>query len=112
MTTRFITRLAPSAASGTSIMGYYETTYDELVAAFGEPDGGSDKTTAEWVLSINGTIVVIYDWKKDQTPKGLYAWHVGGSSRHAVANLEDLIEHAGLHGTGMTPTPVSTSWSG
>jgi hypothetical protein len=97
MTTKF-TRLDEGCGSGTSLQGYYTTTYDQLVAAFGEPDGPSDKVTAEWVLSIRGQVVTIYDYKEGRTPKGKYDWHVGGKSRKAVEALDSLILSAGLDG--------------
>jgi len=72
-------------ANGTSLQGYIMATYDQLVARFGQPDEGGDKTTVEWVLAFaDGTIATIYDWKEYETPMGLYSWHIGGRSQKAV----------------------------
>jgi hypothetical protein len=72
-------------ANGTHLQGYMEAYYHELVEVFGEPEGGGDKTTVEWVLSFaDGTVATIYDWKEYETPMGLYRWHIGGRNYKAV----------------------------
>ena len=72
-------------ANGTSLQGYVHAYYHQLVEVFGEPEGGGDKTTVEWCLSFeDGTVATIYDWKEYDTPLGLYAWHIGGTSQRAV----------------------------
>ena len=76
-----------NAASGTSLQGYIPTTYSRLVEKFGEPRRtcGDGKVTAEWILEFEDQIVAtIYDWKTNETPEGLYRWHVGGRSFNAV----------------------------
>jgi hypothetical protein len=63
--------------------------YEELVAVFGEPEGGGDKTTVEWCLAFeDGTVATIYDWKEYETPMYEYNWHIGGKSKQAVARVE------------------------
>jgi hypothetical protein len=75
--------------NGTSLQGYMEAYYHELVEVFGEPEGGSDKTTVEWCLAFeDGTVATIYDWKEYDTPMGLYQWHIGGKSNLAVARVQ------------------------
>jgi hypothetical protein len=77
--------------NGTSLQGSVFTTYEHLVATFGEPtiiDG--DKTHAEWILSLQGETVTIYDWKTDSLPLERYAWHVGGHN----LNAPDLVQVA------------------
>ena len=72
-------------ANMTSLQGYMPARYDQLVAVFGEPEGGGDKTTVEWCLAFeDGTVATIYDWKEYETPMGLYSWHIGGKSKKAV----------------------------
>ena len=69
----------------TSLQGYIEAYYHQLVEVFGEPEGGGDKTTVEWCLSFeDGTVATIYDWKEYETPMGRYQWHIGGRSQKAV----------------------------
>ena len=68
-----------SEISGTSLIGYVRTTYDNLVANLGEPEYGWDKSTAHWTIEASdGTVCTIYDWKTDFTPQCEYDWHVGG----------------------------------
>ena len=75
-------------ANGTSLQGYVQAHYHQLVAVFGEPQEGGDKTTVEWVLKFaDGTVATIYDWKEEQTPEGMYHWHIGGRSNLAVARV-------------------------
>ena len=79
--------------NGTSLQGYVTTTYDTLVAAFGEPhlfDG--DKTNIEWVLLIDGVVVTIYDWKLNSVPKDTYDWHVGGQSTEAARLVQSVVD--------------------
>lgn len=95
------------AINGTSLKGYVETTYDELVEKFGEPtitDG--DKTTVEWNLVFecdadNGSLgedgnteyvtATIYDWKTSNTPMSEYDWHIGGFSEEAIEAVESAL---------------------
>ena len=77
----------------TSLQGYVETTYDTLVAVFGEPLRGGDKTTVEWILKFeDGTVATIYDWKEYDTPMGEYDWHVGGNKRIAAALVQEVLD--------------------
>jgi hypothetical protein len=72
-------------ANGTSLQGYMQAYYHQLVEVFGEPEAGGDKTTVEWCLSFaDGTVATIYDWKEYDTPTGLYHWHIGGKNNLAV----------------------------
>jgi hypothetical protein len=71
--------------NGTCLQGYVQAYYHQLVEVFGEPEGGGDKTTAEWALEFeDGTVATIYDWKEYETPMGLYQWHIGGLNNLAV----------------------------
>ena len=71
--------------NGTHLQGYVQAYYHQLVEVFGEPEGGGDKTTAEWALEFeDGTVATIYDWKEYETPMGLYHWHIGGLNNLAV----------------------------
>jgi hypothetical protein len=81
-----------SEIDGTHLVGYVETTFDELKKTFGEPhwlDSGDGKTTAEWAFKFfDGTIATIYDWKEPETPLGKYEWHIGGKDQRAVALIK------------------------
>jgi hypothetical protein len=76
-------------ANMTCLQGSMPARYDELVAVFGEPEGGGDKTTVEWCLAFeDGTVATIYDWKEYETPMYEYNWHIGGMSKLAVERVE------------------------
>lgn len=82
-----------SAANGTHLQGYVETTYDRLVELFGVGLGSGDKTTQEWILEFSdGTVATVYDWKEYSTPLGMYSWHIGGTTKQAVWNAEAAIK--------------------
>jgi len=82
-------------ANGTSLQGYMPATYDQLIARFGQPEGGGDKTTVEWALKFeDGTVATIYDWKEYDTPTGLYHWHIGGKNNLAVARVTQAFKQA------------------
>lgn len=78
--------------NGTSLQGYLQATYDELVEVFGKPhygpDADEDKITCEWQMEYeDGTVATIYDYKTRSTPFGLYQWHIGGYTKQAVHNV-------------------------
>jgi len=84
--------------NGTGLQGYVNTTYADIVAAFGEPTyTHGDKTNVEWNLEFviklqdapgsfieEVCVATIYDWKRPSTPMGEYNWHIGGFSNEAV----------------------------
>jgi len=79
--------------NGTSLQGYFTTTYEKLVQTFGEPSyEGGDKTTCEWHLEFeDGTVATIYDWKEYTTPYGEYRWHIGGRDYSAVERVTECL---------------------
>ena len=95
-----------ASITGTSLQGYIEATYDDLVKAFGKPtydsteDGESDKVHTQWALEFEneeGDLVVatIYDWKEENAYNsrvGKYRWHIGGNSYDAVEAVTDYAE--------------------
>lgn len=58
---------ADSLTTGTSLKGYINATYNQLVEVLGEPaydtPSGDGKVQVEWVVSFKGDIFTIYDWK-------------------------------------------------
>ena len=87
------------SATGTSLQGYINASYDELIEAFGEPTGDGDgfKVDVEWVLRFDGeTIATIYNWKNGQNHEGdagmdvedMTSWHVGGHSADALTAVK------------------------
>ncbi len=76
-------------ANGTSLQGYVNTTYANLVACFGEPDKNFDdyKSDANWDITFaDGVVATIYNWKDGKNYAGadglaladIREWHVGG----------------------------------
>ena len=78
------------------LQGYAQTTYDALVNALGEPDyiregtytnptinDGDGKVSVEWMTED----FTVYDYKLDETPKGLHHWHIGGMNKKALQNI-------------------------
>jgi predicted dehydrogenase len=83
-----------SIADGTSLKGYIETTYNNLVNLFGIPkEGSSDgKTTCEWIIEFqDGTVATIHDWKTKTTPKDIYKWSIGGHTYRALDLVQEVI---------------------
>ena len=87
---KFITN---ANAHGTHLQGYISATYDQLIARFGQPEFGGDKTTVEWCLEFeDGTIATVYDWKEYRTPMGMYDWHIGGNDQMAVIAVHEAFK--------------------
>lgn len=54
----------PILSDDTSRTAETSLTIDQAISIFGAPnEGPSDKTSASWVLNLEGTIVTLYDWK-------------------------------------------------
>ena len=87
----------------TSLQGYINTSYDDLVACFGEPtsDGDGYKVDAEWELTFeDGTVATIYNWKDGHNYCGedgmpvecITDWHIGGRSGRAVSHVHSAMD--------------------
>ena len=69
------------------LQGYALTTYDYLVENMGMPrEAACSKSTVEWDM----TTFEVYDWKEGSTPKGLHYWHIGGETKQALKDFEDI----------------------
>lgn len=92
-------------ATGTSLQGHVNATYEELEAVFGENLGSSDKVFNEFrgEISVYNPefecwdiyTVTLYDWKEDSpytARTGTYRWHVGGYNADAPFLVEDALE--------------------
>ena len=89
---------------GSSLRGHINTTYVELVEAFGEPNilnaesSGDDKVHNEWGVRFfdgdDDIYATIYDWK-DSGPYdsriGEYRWHIGGKQVEALWCVMDAL---------------------
>jgi hypothetical protein len=95
-----------ASITGTSLQGYIEADYEDLVKAFGEPTFDStkgdegDKVHTQWALEFedeedNLVVATIYDWKEENpytSRSGKYRWHIGGNSYDAVEAVTDYAE--------------------
>lgn len=72
-----------------SLQGYIETSYADLVACFGEPVAAYDdyKCDCEWNIKFaDGVVATIYNWKNGKNYCGedglaledITDWHIGG----------------------------------
>lgn len=72
-------RQTSNVATGTSFQGHVYAKYSDLVSAFGTPElDRHDKTPHLWVISIEGVICTIYDYKDNLETDAVEAWHIGG----------------------------------
>ena len=81
---------------GSSLKGYVNATYEELVGLLGFPTfnepSGDDKVQVEWVVEYKGEIFTIYDWKtfsRYYTENVLERFHIGG--KQYGGDFEDWI---------------------
>jgi hypothetical protein len=82
---------------GGSLRGYVNTTYTELVSAFGKPtEGDGYKVDCEWIIEFDdGEQATIYNYKDglnycgaDGKPtEEITDWHVGGEKREALKRV-------------------------
>lgn len=73
------------------------TTKSKLVELFGEPkncSGGDDKVVNVWVISVDGDVCTIYDWKEYRVfgDDELIEWHIGGYKKSTEMKLKEYIE--------------------
>ncbi len=90
---------------GTCLQGQIkDTSYYELRRCFGEPhysDMTNDQITKEWVITIEGVVCTIYDWRRGRTPLKDCVWNVGGTSKLSYRLVEAHLykwrsEHLGI----------------
>lgn len=83
--------------SGTSLQGYINATYSQLLETLGKPTydepSGDDKVQVEWVVEFNDNIFTIYDWKtgsREYTENELMEFNVGGTT--SASNFINEVE--------------------
>jgi len=76
-----------NASHGTSLQGYINATYNQLIELLGKPTydkpSGDNKIQVEWVVEYKGDFFTIYDWKtysRQSTENGLSTFNVGGTT--------------------------------
>ena len=88
--------------NNTSLKGYIEISYDELVKKFGPPTtADGKKVDVSWEIQFNdGTIASIYNWKNGKNYMGangkdvkdITEWNIGGRSDKSVDRVHDLFK--------------------
>ena len=86
---------------GSSLQGYIDATYKEIVDALGQPNGLGDehKIDVEWAFRLGNTVFTIYNWKNGYNYCGesgvavglMNHWHVGGFGRDAVRAAREAV---------------------
>lgn len=99
-------RQTSNVISGSSLQGYVDASYEELVSAFGDPEimAYEYKINHLWVISFEGTIATIYDYKEDLETGSTERWHIGGY----VAGVSDLVRQA-LDENGTVPADYDSA---
>lgn len=86
--------------SGTSLVGYVNTTYSKLFEKFGEPFDDGYKTDAEWEIEFSdGKVATIYNWKNGKNYNGsegldiddITKWHIGGFDKSVVERIKKIL---------------------
>jgi hypothetical protein len=90
--------------SATSLMGYIDISYNELVDVLGKPTTGDPyKVDAEWVILFEGTCpATIYNYKDGHNYLGqsgldvdkIRDWHIGGKDSNSVLMVHLLFPKA------------------
>ena len=106
-----ITNLPYANCMNTCGQGYLRVDYATLKKIFGNPSidngkGHGSKIRKEWIVSIDGVVCTIYDYKQGYdytTPKGGRAlkrtrWSVGGSHRISRRLVQGVIDDYLLNG--------------
>jgi len=83
---------------GTSLMGYIDISYAELVKTFGNPNAGCDKSDAEWAITDGTRVATIYNYKDGKNYMGksgtatskIRDWHIGGHDQSGAEMLKEL----------------------
>jgi hypothetical protein len=97
----------PAMGNGTSLMGYIDVKYSDLVLAFGEPmESDGYKVSGEWIFieEESGEVFTIYDWKStslyDSDLKSVeqfralkckMTFNIGGNHKGSVERFKSLI---------------------
>ena len=92
---------------GTSYQGVVNTTYDDIVAKFGEPTytdaSPYEKVNAQWSIQFDVPTedgedydyitATIYNWKMGYIPTEKYEWHIGGFDFEAVDLVQKVLDN-------------------
>ena len=83
----------------TSLQGYINVSYSNLVSKLGMPHGNDGyKVDAQWQFVKNGVVFIIYNYKTGKNYLGkkgkpidkIKDWHIGGFNKKAVLVVQKL----------------------
>lgn len=94
--------LTISSPGGTSLVGYLDCSFDDLVMVFGPPHeydpDTDDKVKCQWTFRYKGNKFTIYDYKSYRHPQSNYDWHIGSvDGFNARKNIREIMSMAGIH---------------
>lgn len=86
----------------TSLQGYIDISYDELIEKIGPPSDNYDdyKSDAEWQIEFeDGTVATIYNYKDGKNycgnngleTKDIRDWHIGGHDKKIVEMVKKIL---------------------
>jgi hypothetical protein len=85
--------------SGSSLKGYINLTYNQLVQILGEPtfpeESGDGKVQVEWIVKYQDELFTVYDWKtydRNYTKNKLDRFNIGGKTSSSY--FEDYLERS------------------
>ena len=94
---------AVQETGGSSLQGYIDAAYHEIVDALGQPNCPVDayKVDVEWAFKLGDTVFTIYNWKNGYNYCGergvsvglMDHWHVGGFSGDAEIAAHDAVKN-------------------
>lgn len=87
---------SPNTRWGTSLQGYVQATFTELLEALGEPapyESGDGKILAEWLLidKDTGVVATVYCYKEKEIPLASHRWHIGGFNHKALDLIREVL---------------------
>jgi len=87
--------------NGTSLQGYIDVSYKELVRIFGKPNAKGDcyKIDAEWGIQTSFGVATIYNYKNGKNYMGdegmeveeITEWHIGGHNKETAGYITGKI---------------------
>ena len=87
--------------NGTSLQGYVDVSYEELVRIFGKPNAKGDcyKIDAEWEIQTPFGVATIYNYKDGKNYMGdegveveeITEWHIGGHNKETAGYIVEKI---------------------
>jgi hypothetical protein len=94
-----------ACASGTCLQGYLNSSYEDIVKTYGEPNQMVDgfKTDVQWTIKwVDGSIGTIYNWKNGRNYMGelgldvanIKEWNIGGDKKIVVKRIIDDVKNS------------------